>query len=86
MFYLQRHSDHHAHPVRRYQGLRHFAHLPNGYFGMFAVFYLPPLWFWMMDKRLLRVVGRDPSRINFDPSRREALIRQYGLAETRGAA
>ena len=25
-FHLQRHSDHHAHPLRRYQSLRHFEH------------------------------------------------------------
>jgi alkane 1-monooxygenase len=38
-FHLQRHSDHHANPSRRYQCLRHFAdlpQLPSGYFGMFA--------------------------------------------------
>ena len=28
-FHLQRHSDHHAHPLRRYQSLRHFDNLPR---------------------------------------------------------
>ena len=81
-FHLQRHSDHHAHPLRRYQSLRHFENLPqlpNGYFGMFTMAYIPPLWFRLMDKRLLDVVQRDPTRINFDPRQRERLIRRYAL-------
>jgi alkane 1-monooxygenase len=79
---LQRHSDHHAHPLRRYQSLRHFDNLPtlpNGYFGMFLVAYIPPLWRYVMDERLLKVVGRDASRINLDPGKRKALIARYGL-------
>jgi alkane 1-monooxygenase len=83
LFHLQRHSDHHAHPLRRYQSLRDFEglpRLPNGYFGMFLVAYLPPLWFRVMDPRLLAAVQGDVQRINFQPGRREALIRRYGLA------
>ena len=82
LFHLQRHSDHHAHPLRRYQSLRHFENLPqlpNGYFGMFVVAYCPPLWFRVMDERLLQVVGRDPARINFQPAARERLMRVHGL-------
>ena len=82
LFHLQRHSDHHAHPLRRYQSLRHFDNLPslpNGYFGMFLVAYVPPLWRYVMDERLLRVVGRDTRKINLDPSQRQALIRRYQL-------
>ena len=82
LFHLQRHSDHHAHPSRRYQALRHFddlPQLPNGYFGMFLAAYVPPLWFRIMDKRLLDAVGRDPARINFQPGYRARLIRKYGL-------
>ncbi len=82
LFHLQRHSDHHAHPLRRYQSLRHFENLPSlpsGYFGMFTVAYIPPLWRYVMDERLLAVVGRDASRINLDPKKRDALIAQYGL-------
>jgi alkane 1-monooxygenase len=81
-FHLQRHSDHHAHPMRRYQSLRHFdqaPQLPSGYFGMFPVAYVPPLWFAIMDKRLLAAVNRDPSRINFAPGQRARLMNQYGL-------
>lgn len=86
-FHLQRHSDHHAHPTRRYQSLRHFEHLPslpNGYFGMFLVAYVPPLWYAVMDKRLLTHTRYDASNINFDPNKREKLIRKYGLKETLG--
>jgi alkane 1-monooxygenase len=82
LFHLQRHSDHHAHPLRRYQSLRHFENLPrlpSGYFGMFTIAYVPPLWRWVMDERLLGVVGRDAARINLDPRLRDALIQRYRL-------
>jgi alkane 1-monooxygenase len=84
LFHLQRHSDHHAHPLRRYQSLRHVPgvpQLPNGYFGMFLVAYVPPLWRRVMDERLLAVVGRDIRHINLDPARRAQLIRRYGLTD-----
>ena len=83
-FHLQRHSDHHAHPLRRYQSLRHFdeaPQLPSGYFGMFPIAYVPPLWFAVMDKRLLAAVGRDPARINFAPGQRERLMAKYSLVD-----
>ncbi|WP_413912116.1 alkane 1-monooxygenase [Candidatus Skiveiella danica] len=82
VFHLQRHSDHHAHPGRRYQSLRHFENLPqlpSGYFGMFVVAYIPALWFRVMDRRLLAAVGHDLERINFDPRQRDRLMRQHGL-------
>ncbi|UUZ51023.1 hypothetical protein LP420_16340 [Massilia sp. B-10] len=82
LFHLQRHSDHHAHASRRYQALRNFADvptLPNGYFGMFLLAYFPPLFFRVMNPRLLAAVGSDPERINFQPSKRERLIQQYAL-------
>lgn len=81
-FHLQRHSDHHAHPLRRFQSLRHFdaaPQLPNGYFGMFTVAYFPPLWFAVMDRRLVAAVDRDPDRINFAPGQRERLMARHGL-------
>lgn len=82
VFHLQRHSDHHAHPVRRYQSLRHFENLPelpSGYTGMFLACYIPPLWFAIMDPRLLRAVQHDASRINFQPSKKAALVQKYQL-------
>jgi alkane 1-monooxygenase len=82
LFHLQRHSDHHAHAARRYQSLRNFddvPRLPNGYFGMFLLAYFPPLFFAVMNPRLLAAVGRDPSRINFQPSKRDRLTQRYQL-------
>jgi alkane 1-monooxygenase len=82
LFHLQRHADHHAHAARRYQALRHFddaPQLPSGYAGMFLVAYLPPLWFAVMNPRLLKAVDGDVQRINFEPTQRDALCRRYGL-------
>ncbi|MFM2120458.1 MAG: hypothetical protein RL722_1926 [Pseudomonadota bacterium] len=78
LFHLQRHSDHHAYPSRRYQSLRHFAdlpQLPSGYFGMFPLAWLPPLWFRVMDARLLALpqVRGDLSRVNVCPQARARL-------------
>lgn len=72
LFHLERHSDHHAHPQRRYQSLRDFPdlpRLPSGYFGMFVLAYLPWLWFRVMDPQVmaLKHVGGDPERVNLDP-------------------
>ena len=47
LYHLQRHSDHHANPVRRYQALRHVdeaPQLPTGYAGMIVLALAPPLW------------------------------------------
>jgi alkane 1-monooxygenase len=84
LYHLQRHSDHHANPGRRYQSLRHFDDLPtlpNGYFGMFLVALVPPLWFRVMDPLVLASAERDPQRIHFDPKRRQALCERYELAD-----
>ena len=82
-FHLQRHSDHHAFPSRRYQSLRHFEQLPqlpSGYFGMFPLAYVPALWFKVMDRRLMALphVAGDLRRVNVDPARRLALEARYG--------
>jgi len=80
LFHLQRHADHHAHASRRYQSLRHFAEapqLPTGYFGMFLLAYVPPLWFRVMDPRLAAAVDGDATRVNFEPDRRAALLQQH---------
>lgn len=83
LFHLQRHSDHHAHPSRRYQSLRHFPdlpQLPSGYLGMFPLAYIPPLWFRIMDPRLLALphVQGDLGKVNIDPARREEIVARYG--------
>jgi len=84
-FHLQRHSDHHANPSRRYQSLRHFEklpQLPSGYFGMFPLAYLPPLWFRVMDPRLLALphVQGDLSRVNICPRKRDVILARHGKA------
>jgi len=84
LFHLQRHSDHHANATRSYQSLRHFDNLPsfpNGYFGMFAAAYIPPLWFSIMNKRLVEVTGGDLSKINILPKKRAQLTEKYNLHE-----
>ena len=63
LFNLQRHSDHHYKPERRYQILRHFdesPQLPTGYAGMLLLAFVPPLWRMVMDHRVsdLRAVMR----------------------------
>ena len=73
LFHLQRHSDHHAHPARRYQALRHFAQspqLPSGYAGMLLLAYLPPLWRRVMDRRVLKHYEGDMLRANLSPAMR----------------
>lgn len=72
LFHLERHSDHHANPSRRYQSLRHFddvPRLPAGYFGMFLLAYVPPLWFRVMNPRLLALphVTGNLERVNRGP-------------------
>ncbi len=74
MFHLERHSDHHACPARRYQALRNhdgIPQLPTGYFGMYLAAYVPWLWYRVMDERLLRLphIRGDFGKINIDPRR-----------------
>lgn len=83
LFHLQRHSDHHAHPLRRYQSLRHFDHLPtlpNGYFGVYLLAYCPWAWFRVMDPKLLKLphIKGDLNKINIDPDQRAAILHRYG--------
>lgn len=55
LFKLQRHADHHIHPVRRYQTLRHFdesPQLPTGYAGMVLLALIPILWRKVMDPKV----------------------------------
>ncbi len=83
LFHLQRHSDHHANPTRRYQSLRHFEdlpQLPSGYYGMYIIAYIPWLWFRMLNPRLLSLphVGGDLDRVNIDPDAKADILNQYG--------
>ena len=61
LYHLQRHSDHHANPTRRFQALRHFdeaPQLPTGYAGMILLALVPPLWRRVMDPRLIAPLRR----------------------------
>ncbi|MEX2232696.1 MAG: alkane 1-monooxygenase [Cyclobacteriaceae bacterium] len=60
LFQLQRHSDHHVYSYKRYQVLDHYdesPQLPFGYPTMILIALVPPLWFWVMNKRLERWRG-----------------------------
>ena len=68
-FHLQRHSDHHANPMRPYQSLRDFddlPRLPSGYSGMFVLAAIPPLWFRVMNPKTLAWAGGDLTKLNRD--------------------
>jgi alkane 1-monooxygenase len=81
LYHLQRHSDHHANPTRRYQTLRSMDGAPNlpcGYGPLIGVTYFPPLWRWVMDHRVLEHYGGDITRVNMQPRLRDKLLARYG--------
>ncbi len=83
LYHLQRHSDHHANPTRRYQALRHVEEapqLPTGYAGMIVLAWFPPLWRRVMDPRLLDHFEGDVSRANIQPRKRDQVLARYGAA------
>jgi alkane 1-monooxygenase len=54
LFNMGRHSDHHRHPTRPYQGLEAVSgapELPAGYAGAILLALVPPLWRQVMDPR-----------------------------------
>ena len=54
LFELSRHSDHHYLASRKYQVLRHHDNapqMPTGYPGMMILSLVPPLWFYVMNKK-----------------------------------
>ena len=80
LYHLQRHSDHHANPTRRYQTLRDFEEspaLPTGYAGMILLAMVPPLWRRVMDHRVLAHFDGDLSRANLQPSKRDKILAKY---------
>ena len=86
---VQRHSDHHAWPTRRYQSLRSFRNLPEmptGYPGMFGIALLFPLWRWIMYPRVLAIHGHDLTKMNVHPGRRDKLMRKYHRPVAAGPA
>ncbi len=81
LYHLQRHSDHHANPMRRYQALRHFdeaPQLPTGYAGMILLALVPPLWRRVMDRRLLDHLQGEVTRANIHPRARARVLARHG--------
>jgi alkane 1-monooxygenase len=83
LYHLQRHSDHHANPIRRYQALRHYEEapqLPTGYAGMIVLAAIPPLWKRTMDRRVLAHYEGDAARANISPRARKRILARHGAA------
>jgi len=58
LFELSRHSDHHYLASRKYQLLQHHDNapqLPTGYPGSMLLSLLPPLWFYVMNRRIKKL-------------------------------
>jgi len=80
LYHLQRHSDHHANPTRRYQALRDFKEapvLPTGYAGMIVLSWVPQIWRSVMDRRVIDHFDGDLSLANVHPRTAERYERRY---------
>ncbi|KVW90950.1 alkane 1-monooxygenase [Burkholderia cepacia] len=83
LYQLQRHADHHANPTRSYQALRHFddsPQLPAGYATMILFAYVPPLWYRVMNPRVVAHYGGNMAQSNIKPSIRARVLAQYPAA------
>ena len=88
LYHLQRHSDHHANPTRRYQALRHFEdlpELPSGYATMIVLAYATPLWWRVIDPKVLAHYDGDVTKANILPRKREKILAKYGAASAQAA-
>ncbi|MUL76853.1 alkane 1-monooxygenase [Mycobacterium sp. CBMA226] len=86
LYHLQRHSDHHANPTRRYQILRSIdgaPNLPSGYATLIGLTYIPPLWRRMMDHRVLDHYDGDITKVNVHPRVRDKVLAKYGAGDER---
>lgn len=55
LFNLSRHSDHHYNGSKHYQLLKSLPEspqMPTGYPGMMLLSFIPPIWFWIMNKKI----------------------------------
>ncbi|MGA3525395.1 alkane 1-monooxygenase [Melissospora conviva] len=80
LFQLQRHSDHHANPLRRYQTLRSFdfsPQLPAGYASMIVLALVTPLWRRVMDPRVVAHYEGDLALANVSPRALPGLRRRF---------
>jgi alkane 1-monooxygenase len=81
LYQLQRHSDHHANPTRRYHALRSFddaPQLPWGYATMIPIAWASPIWSRMMDPRVAKHYGGDLTLANLQPAKREKILAAAG--------
>ncbi len=82
LYHLERHSDHHANPTRRYQSLRDFddaPQLPSGYALMITLALIPPLWRRVMDHRVIEHYEGDVTRANIHPRARQKVLARYAV-------
>ena len=89
LYQPQRHSDHHAHPNRAFQALRHFSdspQLPSGYASMMILAYFPPLWFRVMDPKVVAHHQGNLSQAHLHPSKAQKLKRRYPTSSNQGLA
>ncbi len=88
LYHLQRHSDHHANPTRRYQALRDFKEspvLPTGYAGMIVLALFPPLWRRVMDPKVVDHFDGDLALANIQPRKRAKYLAKYPVPEVEHA-
>ena len=79
LYHLQRHSDHHANPTRRYQALRDFEEspvLPTGYAGMIVLAIVPAVWRRVMDPRVEAHFDGDLTLANISPRKRDKILKR----------
>jgi len=84
LYHLQRHSDHHANPTRRYQALRDYEEspvLPTGYAGMIVLASVPAIWRRVMDPRVTAHFGGDLSLANISPRKRDKILAEHAKRE-----
>ncbi|MFT4187705.1 MAG: alkane 1-monooxygenase [Aeromicrobium sp.] len=84
LYHLQRHSDHHANPTRRYQALRDFKDapvLPTGYAGMIVLTVIPAIWRKVMDERVLAHYDGDVTLANVHPPKKAKYYAKYGAVD-----
>ena len=88
LYHLQRHSDHHANPTRRYQTLRDLPEapaLPTGYAGMILLALVPPAWRRVMDPRVAAHLDDDMARANIHPRHRDRVLARFPSPATSAA-
>ncbi len=64
LFELTRHSDHHYKASRKYQILKHYEDVPQmpaGYPAMILLSFIPPLWFYVMHRKIDRFKKENPA-------------------------